>query len=55
MKKDGERTRERGNLSEREREGGRDRQRYLADTIQLVEIIWLISNSTNCFKFDFMF
>lgn len=38
---------------DRDREGKeKERQRYLADTYQLLEIIWLISNSIICFKFD---
>lgn len=53
--------RERENFTERERETKRERKReterqgYLADTNQLLEIIWLISNSTNCFNLTICF
>lgn len=61
MEKDGKRTRERERISLRERETKRERgreterQRYLGDTNQLLEIIWLISNRTNCFNLTICF
>lgn len=47
------REKEREYFTERERKRGR--QRHFADTNRLLEIIWLISNSTDCFNLTICF